>query len=99
MPILYVRTKVSISSKRFMQPLWKPSFQTKCQQVSGIASKRGVACHPRPVRPDLGGQTPSTAGHWVLGHVVAGVCGDTIRDMSYNRCMTEKHGQCVKINL
>ena len=68
-------------------------------EVGGIASKRGVACHTHPVHPDPGGQATSTAGHWVLGHMVTGVFGDSIQDMSYNRCMTGKHGQCVKINL
>lgn len=75
----------------------KPSNKTP--KVSGRASKRGVACHAHPVHPDLRGQTACTAGHWVLGHVVTEVCEDSIRDMSYNRCMTGKHGQCVKINL
>lgn len=34
------------------------------------------------------------------GHMITEVCGDpTYKDMSYNHCMTRKHGQCVKINL
>lgn len=77
----------------------KATLSKKQSKVSGIVSSRGVACHTHPVNPDLWGQTPSTAGHWVLGHMVARVWGDAIRDMSYNRRMTGKHGRCVKINL
>lgn len=49
--------------------------------VSGIASRRGVACHTHPADPDLGGQPMHTAGHRVLGHVVTEVLGDYIRGM------------------
>ncbi len=75
------------------------TLSNKVSKVGSIPSKRGVACHTHPAHPDLMGQSTSTAGHWVLGHMVTEVYGDSARDMSYNRCMTGKHGQCVKINL
>lgn len=80
---LDVRVTVSISFKDlcFYSKSWAFKQMSK---VDGTASRRGVACHIHPVHPALRGQTPSRAGHWVLGHTVTEDSACSIWDMSYN---------------
>lgn len=88
---MYVSVNVSIASEDLCSYSRSQSFK-RMSEVSGLASRRGVACHTRPVHPDPRGQTPATAGHWVR-------CVEPPLEMSYNHHMTGKHGRCVKINL